>query len=373
MKMGTAFRDFEETYIKPRLTASLKEAEALFQKEKDSFRKQFLQDMEQVCERRNKSGEDIKIAYMDWELLRTNLHANQDVYRIMLYQDDWFLSDGIEAGATDVSLIMELYHGLERQLKEDAKRYVGNISPLAVETQTAYLLPPYHDYVTELIQYAVADATELNAFQRLNKNDKFQIRVGECLEPGRLVYMENREKDQNEILCWLESNKQNTYCFQDFRHMEFSGLELPLHDFRNTDFRDALMEQTNLCFSLLTGARFRRARLKGAKLSGSMMHGADFTGADLQKAHMEGTLMCDGKDASTKWRLAGYPSGTFNGADLSGADVRESVYCGADFAGAKLTGADFTGSSLFRCRFTKDQLEQTSFTEEQKTQILLMD
>lgn len=372
MRKETAFHIFEENDIKPRLKTALEEAEACFQRDKDSFKEQFLVDMEAVCGRQEQLRPGEKTAYMDWELLRTNLSAEKDEYRIMLYGTEWFIGEGTEAGATDVSLIMGLYHNMVDRLKEDALRYVGKIPPLAVETQTALLLPPFHEYVKELIQYAVTDATELEAFRQLDKEAEFQIRVGGCLDPGFLVYMEDRDKDHTEIINRLQLNGRGSYCFQDFRNIDFSGLELAANDFRNADFRDAVMEETNLGLSLLTGARFRRSRLKGAKLSGSMLHGADFIQADLHGAHMEGTLMYDGKDASTAWRTTGYPAGTFAGADLRGADFRECIYCGTDFSGACLTGADFTGASLFRCRFTRGQLEQTSFTGEQRSQITLI-
>lgn len=369
MKTGTAFHDFEERCVKPRLKESLEEMERIFQEEKDQFQERFAEDMERVCGQQNKSGSDEKTAYMDWELLRTNLSAGKDAYRIMLYGKNWFLSEGAEAGTTDVSLMMKVYHDLERQLKEDAKRYVGKITPLEVEMHTAYFVPLFHEYIKELIQYAVGDAVEGKAFRCLKKEAEFQIRVGECLEPGYLVYKENGEKNREEIISWLEKNNREAYCYEDFQNMDFSGMEYSAHDFRNTDFRDAVMEETNISFSLLTGARFTRSRLPGADLRGSVLHGADFREADLRGAHMEGTLMYDGRGGTTERRLASYPAGRFAGADLRGADFRECIYCGADFRGANLKGANFEGSSLYRCRITKEQLEEANFTEEQKREI----
>ena len=43
---------------------------------------------------------------------------------------------------------------------------------------------------------------------------------------------------------------------------------------------------------------------------------------------MDHTLMYDGKDASTDWRLAGFPEGKFCGADLRGASFRGCVHTG---------------------------------------------
>lgn len=370
MDTQTAFSLFEENCVRPRFAASLKEAEQAFQEGKDSFRERLLGDMELACRQKAALEPDGEAAYMDWELLRTNLLLGRDVYRIMLYGRDWFLSPGIKAGETDVSLIMGIFHELVRQLTEDAKRYIDKIPPVMVEAHTAYLLPPFHEYVKELVRYAIADATELEAFVTLKKAEEFQIRVGECLEPGYLVYTQKREKDRDGILKWLMRNESGAYCFQDFQGLDLSTQDLTVHDLRNADLRDAVLEGTGLSLCILTETEFRRCRLKGARLSGSILNGADFTEADMRQAHMEGTLIYDGRIPMEPGRLSGYAEAKFTGADLRGAVFRECIYCGADFSGADIRGADFTGASLFRCRFSRDQLGQAEFTDEQRGQLL---
>lgn len=370
MNTQTAFSLFEENCVKPRFAASLEEAERVFQEEKDFFKEKFLRDMELACQRKAVLEPDEEGAYMDWELLRTNLLLGRDEYRIMLYGRNWFLSSGIQVGNTDVSLIMGIFRELVRQLTEDAKRYIGKIPPIMAEAHTAYLLPPFHEYVKELIRYAIADATELEAFRTLKKAEEFQIRVGECQEPGYLVYTEKRGKNWEEILTWLKQNEREAYCYQDFRGLDLSLQQLRAHDLRNADLRDAILEGADLCLSLLAETEFRRCRLKGAKLSGSILSGADFTGADMRQCHMEGTLIYDGKNRIESSRLVGYTKAEFAGANLQGAMFEECIYCGVDFREADIRGADFTGASLFRCQFSKEQLKQTEFTREQTEQML---
>lgn len=371
MDTQAAFSLFEENCVKPRFAASLEEAERAFQEGKDSFRERFLRDMELACRQKAELEPDGEAAYMDWELLRTNLLLGRDAYRIMLYGRDWFLSPGIKVGETDVSLIMGIFRELVRQLTEDAKRYIGKIPPAMAEAHTAYLLPPFHEYVKELVRYAIADATELEVFGTLKKAEEFQIRVGECQEPGYLVYTQKREKDRDRILKWLRRNERGAYCFEDFRGLDLSYQNLSIHDLRNADLRDAVLEGTGLNLCILAETEFRRCRLKGARLSGSLLNGADFTGADMRQAHMEGTLIYDGRSRMEPRRLSGYAKAKFTGADLRGAVFRECIYCGADFIGADIRRADFTGASLFRCRFSREQLEQAEFTGEQKGHLLL--
>ena len=352
------FQMFENDCIKPGFEECLRRLEQTYQESKDAYGEYLAGQFQEFCRRERELSQESPWAYLSIELLRTRVRQKDYRYRVTAYGEQWYLGDGKTVGDLDVSVILKQYHELGVSLKEQAKRYVGKVSELETEEHTARLLPAFHEYVKELILYGTAGITDLAEFQEVKKAGQFQLRVGECLEPGYLVYMENQEKDRDHILQWLEKNEKEAYCFQDFRGMDFKDVDLSDHDFRNTDFRDAVLERTDLSLSLLTGARFQRGNLKSCRMTGSMLHGADFSGADLRGARMDHTLMYDGKDVSTDWRLAGFPEGKFSGADLRGASFRGCVYCGADFSGADLRGADFQEAELFRCRFTEEQKSQ---------------
>lgn len=346
------FGMFERDYIKPGFGRCLERLEHTFQESKDGFREYFAGQLQQACSAWREGGPQYPWAYLCVELLRTRMRQGDYRCRLMAYAEPWYFGEGREAGEVDAAVILGQYHELEAELKQQAKRYGGRVSELETEEHMAYLLPAFHEYVKELVLYAIAQATETPGFKAMEKAGQFQIRVGECLEPGYLVYMENRDKDRDGLLEWIKKNEKEAYCYQDFRGLDLAGADMARHDFRYTDFRDAVLEKADLSLGLLLGARFQRADLRGCRMAGSMLHGADFTGADLREAQMEGSLMYDGKDAAMDGRLAGFPEGKFCNADLRGADFRRCVYCGADFRGAQLGGADFTGAALFRCRFT---------------------
>lgn len=129
---------------------------------------------------------------------------SEDLIQIKYPNPEWYMKNGIYAGEFDVSVILKQYHKLEEQLKEAAKKYVGKISPLEIESHLQCLLTPFQEYIKELILYAITDAVETEEFQKLNKAKELQIRVGECLEPGNLIYLEQKDKDREKITPFSE-------------------------------------------------------------------------------------------------------------------------------------------------------------------------
>lgn len=363
------FKRYEQSCVRPRVTDMLYQMESVFQQEKKQFCVRFVKEFQSACYYQRKQKTEMECAYITLEFLRTRLCRQDYRYRIVFFGEDWYLGKENQAGMADLSEIFSLYHKLERELKEDAKQYMGKISSLEVENITVQYLPFFQEYAKELIRYGIQEATEQEEFRVLNKAKELQIRVGECLEPGDLIYMEQKEKDQEKLLNWLGENDKEAYCYQDFRGMDFAGCHIQAHDLRNCDFRDSNLEGADLSLGRMCGAWFVRSRLKGACLSGSILHGADFRKADLRKARMEKTFMYDGKKPGVGWRLVGYPEGSFVEADLREASFRECIYCGADFRGARLEGANFEGAQLYRCHFTDEQKAALILTEEQRAQI----
>ena len=118
--------------------------------------------------------------------------------------------------------------------------------------------------------------------------------------------------------------------------------------------------------------RAARSFWHGADLSGSRLQGADFGEAWLHRCCLRGVVaagsswqharMVDADFRSGLDQLTDLGQANFRGADLSfalfqgaqlgGADLRESCLYGANLAAAHLEGADLRGCDLRDCRLT---------------------
>lgn len=168
-------------------------------------------------------------------------------------------------------------------------------------------------------------------------------------------------------------------------------------DLRDADLRGALLQHTDLSDATLTGARMGKAdltdaKLRGVRLSGfegakltfykTDLSGLDASGADLREANF---IECrlDGADFSrAKLRSAAFITcvgqgvrfvsadlenvrmclgcdfsrGDFRGVGMANAGVRETVFDGSDFGGARLGTTDLSGCRMRGARLVAAQM-----------------
>lgn len=372
MDQVQARKQLEDNTIIPVFGETMEQLEVILQQEKDEFRRRFVKEFSDACRKHQRENPERKTRILMFQFLRTDLLEKKYKYRIVCYDRDWYLGKGDICGEIDTGMIFHFYHVMEDRLIREARTYVGKISTPWIQHQMGKLRGLFQVYVKELILYSLGEATEDGYYRELKKEGDFQIRLGELLEPGELIYQEQEKKDRKKILRWISEHKKETYCFQDWRGMDMKGLELNGHDFRYTDFRESNLESSSLNLCLMNGARFRNCQMQTCCMAGSMVHDVDFSGSDMREADLRGILSCTGKDIRSGWKATGYVGGSFQNVDLRGASLEESVCCGIDFAGARLEGTKFTGASLYRSRFTREQLMKADLTKEQLQQIEVM-
>lgn len=361
------FQLFRKKDVEPCMEEILADVEEIFQKTKDDFQQQFVREFTHVCEALVKDKR--KPGYLMCHLLRTDLIRG--VYRspIVAYDRKWYLHKGIWVGELDTSELFGFYGKLWENLIQRAKRYVGKVSMPEVNVVMQEMVTLFYRYLKELVLYSIAEATETDSYLSMEKEEDFQIRVGEYLEPGDLVYQEQPKKDLEELKDWLDKKERKAYCFGDFKGLNLRNLMLQNYDFRYADFRGSSLEKSNLSIGLLIGACFRKCQMKESNLTGSMLHNADFTGADLERANLSYGVTYQGKGPGDTWRREGYTGSCFQDSNLQGTCLAGGVFIGADFRGARLEGSDFREAALYGSYFTRKQAVEAKFSIEQLEQI----
>lgn len=366
-----SFERFREKDVEPCLSDIQIEAEAIFQDMKEEFRIHFVREFSKACEAYKKAEPDMIPGYIMIHLLRTDLV--QGVYRcpIIFYDRGWYFHDGILAGELQLGRLFSLYGKLWENLCQRAKHYVGRVTMPEVDWLMQEMVPYFYRYLRELVLYSIGEATETETFFSMPKEEDFQIRTGEYMEPGDLVYQEQQGRNLEEIIKMLNDNQEDTYLFEDYKALDLSNTLLYCHDFHYSDFRRGLLSNTNFNFSRLIGSRFRYCNMEGASLSGCMLHNTDFTGANLKNANFSYGLSYHGKCELEPWQQEGYTGSSFRDCDLRGASFFRGVFMGADFRNANLEGCNFNEAALYESRFTKKQISEANLSRDQLEQILL--
>ncbi|WP_394523882.1 pentapeptide repeat-containing protein [Lacrimispora sp. JR3] len=366
-----AFQLFREKEMNPCLSEILQEAEVIFQSFKDDFRIQFIREFSLVCEKQKENIHKMTPGYIMCHLLRTDLIRGKYRCPLFLYDKNWYYHIGMKVGELQMGELFHLYGTLWDKLRQLSKRYVGHVTMPEVDEAMQDMVTPFYLYLKELVLYAVGEATDTDAYLSMEKEDNFQIRIGEYVEPGDLVYREQPKKDAEEIRRQLEEATEEAYLFEDFKGLDLSHLMLSGRDFRYSDFRKGRLEKSNFNLSLLIGSCFRNSNMAEATFVGSMFHNADFTNADLQHADFSCGVSYHGKSQADAWRTPGYTGASFRNSNLSGASFLGGVYMGSDFRGARLTGCNFTDAVLYESIFTEKQALEANLSSGQLEQIHL--
>ncbi|SFR57740.1 Pentapeptide repeat-containing protein [Anaeromicropila populeti] len=365
---------FYEKEVRPRLGEYMQRAEQAFQENKEALREQFVIKFRKICchIQTIQKGSQWKSGFMQFHLFRSRVLQHDYRYHVMLYGREWYEKDGIPVTDWDAGFFFQYFEALWKELQNEYRKYMGKLTEPDVEIMMLRLLDHFHTYVVELLRYSILDAIETEEYLGLDRGDFFQIRAGEFYEPGQLIHKEQEEKNIFKILRWLEKEEKQAYCFEDFRGLDFSRVDLARRDLRYTDFRKCMLRETNFSLGVLLGAKFRDADLRRADLKISMVAGADFARADLTGAEFQHCVSYAGKKPFNEWKKAGFTETSFRECNLTCTNFEGALLQGVDFSGAMLKETSFRGAHLFQSRFTKDAVENCCFTEQQLEQILVI-
>ena len=365
---------FYEKEVTPLLQEILQQLEEEFQQHKDELKVGFLESFETICQQIKmiQEREHMPIGFMMYNLLRTRLLQRKYTYSVRVYDEEWYLKEGISVGDWDVSFFYQYVELFWQRLLKQAQKYVMKISVLDVERIVLNELEDFHDYVVELMRYSIIDAVELETYLALEKANIFRIQAGEFYEPCRAVHIEKIEKNELKLKNWLKKNERKSYCFEDFTHLNLSDFQCTNMDLRYTDFRGSTLESVSLRGSVLVGAKFKSCQMKEADLVACMLQNATFQQADLAGANFSFCVAFTGKSEATPWKKIGFTGTSFKDSRLQGAHFKGATLCGVDFTGADLTDADFEEAQLYSSRFTRKQLEVCHLTAKQLEQIKIL-
>jgi uncharacterized protein YjbI with pentapeptide repeats len=145
-----------------------------------------------------------------------------------------------------------------------------------------------------------------------------------------------------------------------------SGLTAPNRSFQDIYLQDAVVCDANFWHSDLYNGNFsrsicrnigfRNSRLMKASFDGADLSCADLTHADASETSFRGANLHGASMYSTTCAGA-----DFSGADLSGAVMHQANCAGANFNGAKFSETDLSGAILTRANLSGLDLRETDF------------
>jgi uncharacterized protein YjbI with pentapeptide repeats len=368
-----AMEKFYEKDVAPVLKEILVELEEAFQEEKQELRKGFVESFKKACQEIQDNLPDTEVGFIMYNLLRTKVLQHEYTYSIIVYDEEWYMKEGIKIGEIDVSFAFKYFEKFWQALLSRFRKYVLQITIVDVEHCLLQYLEPFHQYVLELMRYSLLEIVETKEYKALNKAPMFRIEAGEFYEPCDTIHIEEKEKNSLKIQKWLEKNERKAYWFQDFTGLDFSKRHYTNIDLSYADLRESILQEIDLSVSVLMGTKFKKSNLAKANLTLSMLHNATFEEANLEGANLSYCVSFIGKNETTNWKTVGFTGTSFKGSNLKDALFKGATLSGVDFTGAILENTDFEEATLYRSQFTKSQLKEVKLSKEQLAQIKIVE
>ncbi|KZE70771.1 hypothetical protein AV545_20015 [Paenibacillus jamilae] len=334
-------------------------------------------------------GRKGSIGYITYSMLRTTWLEERPAYLVEVSDALWMLDPQPIRFEWNTSWAYSYWTDLQRQLRREVEKRQVSLSELEWEQIMLEAAVHIHALVVNVVRTAMKQAVYLPEFQELEREETFEIRVGEYLDHSVSVYREDRRAiEANEIRSWLEEKEEHAYSYQALTQVHLSDGDYSLLDFRYTAFRQIRMEHSRLHGCVLVGTVWQESELNGIDLTYSLLHGANFSGCSMKGAILD-VVMGNagyGSDASLDWEPLGFAGVDFTGASLQGARFHDAQLRGAIFqeallqkasldgtdltdacfVGADVTGASFKGTCLIGADFTGANVQGVIFTDEQR-------
>ncbi|MBE0338723.1 pentapeptide repeat-containing protein [Paenibacillus sp. 23TSA30-6] len=347
----------------------------------------------QKIRQEQQEGRKGKIGYITYSMLRTTWLEERPVYLVEAANALWVLDPEPIRFEWDTNWTYSYWTDLQQKLRREVEKQQVSLPELGWEQVMLEAAVHIHVLVVNMMRLVIKKAMCLPEFQKLEREETFEIRVGEYMDHTVSVYKEDRRvMEANEIRSWLEEQEEHAYSYQALEGIQLSDGDYSQLDFRYTAFRQIEIEHSRLHGCVLVGTIWQESQLQGTDFTYSLLHGADFSGCSMRGAILDAVMgnAGYGLDASLDWEPLGFAGVDFTGTSLQGAHFQDAQLRGAVFqeallqraflngadltdacfAGADVSGASFEGACLIRADFTGANVQGVIFTDEQRREAI---
>ncbi|SFF47749.1 Pentapeptide repeat-containing protein [Paenibacillus algorifonticola] len=368
------WQHFLEEDVIPQRNAQIRALHHYYVKNKALIAAEFTALFDRFCQAvlaRQQEGILQKCAYIHISLLRTSLNEGHPVYMLEASDRETDGKVGLTPFRYEAGWIYGFAEAWDQGCEERRKRYMNRIERHSFEVWMKEQLYPFHVYMVHAARYAMDAIRELASFQEIEKDDSFEVRVGEYRdqEVSESVYCV-KERQRTSITCkgWLENKLDQDYIYEHIAGVNLMRGEYEGIDVNYTRFEEVTLTGSTLASSRMLGTRFERCVCDQADFQDCLLYDADFRHCDLTYARFDGVLGNRDFVAEAHGLVFGMNGVQFQGADLTYASFRGAKIA-ADFTGAELLEVDFTGADLTGSRMLERDALRVELTEEQRQMI----
>ena len=194
-------QEFKDKYVNNRFINEIPKINKKIEKNEKVIKNEILLNFNKVCENaKNLQNENIKkkIKFIYISFLRTSLLENKGIWRIDLFDENWFLDKEECFINLDFSFIYEDLFDFIEGLQEKKKEYGRSITEMDIEKIKLQEGDKYHNLIMRFFENKINELIECENFKEMNKHNELMIFTGEYMDEVELLYESSSEEMKKE-------------------------------------------------------------------------------------------------------------------------------------------------------------------------------
>ena len=194
-------QEFKDKYVNNRSINEIPKINKKIEKNEKVIKNEILLNFNKVCENAKnlqKYNLKKKIKFIYISFLRTSLLENKGIWRIDLFDENWFLDKEECFINLDFSFIYENLFNFIEELQEKKKEYGRAITEMDVEKIKLQEGDKYHKLIIRPFGDIINEFIECENFKEMNKHEELMIFAGEYMDEVELLYESLSEEMKKE-------------------------------------------------------------------------------------------------------------------------------------------------------------------------------
>ena len=184
-------QEFKDKYVNNRFINEIPKINEKIEKNEKVIKDEILLNFNKVCENaKNLQNENIKkkIKFIYISFLRTSLLENKGIWRIDLFDENWFLDKEECFINLDCTFIYEDLFSFIEELQVKKKEYGRTITEMDIEKIKLQEGDKYHKLIIRIFGDIINELIECENFKEMNKHEELMIFAGEYMDEVELLY-----------------------------------------------------------------------------------------------------------------------------------------------------------------------------------------
>ena len=194
-------QEFKDKYVNNRFINEIPKINKKIEKNEKVIKNEILLNFNKVCENaKNLQNQNLKkeIKFIYISFLRTSLLENKGIWRIDLFDENWFLDKEECFINLDFSFIYEDLFDFIEGLQEKKKEYGRSITEMDIEKIKLQEGDKYHNLIMRFFENKINELIECENFKEMNKHNELMIFTGEYMDEVELLYESSSEEMKKE-------------------------------------------------------------------------------------------------------------------------------------------------------------------------------